>query len=352
MRREIIVNLTANILYYSGIVFLFNLITKIKKPKKVAILMYHSIQNSKKGQTSLYYQKVISSSPNDFEKQIIYLKKRFNIISLDEYVTIVKNKRIIPRNCVIITFDDGYRDNYINAYPILRKYNVPATIFITTGKIGSKEPLWGAKVAYYINSTMASEINLDGIGKYRLDSDSRKLKAIDDIIERLKLINEIKRDIVIDRLAEQLKVEKVDKAADVLFLSWDEIRDISTNSISFGAHTVSHPNLASISVDQAKREVVESKYRIEVETDRSVNCFAYPYGGLVHFNERIKTMLREAGFICACSTIYGRQNLNDDLYQLRRIPIFHYHNMSVFKAKVFGFFDYLDRLEKLLVRRS
>jgi peptidoglycan/xylan/chitin deacetylase (PgdA/CDA1 family) len=229
---------------------------------------------------------------------------------------------------------------------------VPATIFIVTGKISSKEPLWGAKVACYINSTTASEINLDSIGKYILDSDNRKLKAIDDIIERLKLINEIKRDIVINQLAKQLKVEKVDKAADVLFLSWDEIRDMSTNSISFGAHTVSHPNLALISAEQVKREVVESKHRIEVETHGLVNCFAYPYGGLRQFNERIKTVLREAGFNCACSTIYGRQSPNDDLYQLRRIPIFHYHNMNVFKAKLCGLFDCVDRLEKFFLKNK
>ena len=345
MRREFFVNFIATILYYSGIISLFNLIEKTKKTRKVTILLYHSICDFKK-EGFLYYRKVISSSPKNFEKQIRYLEKKFHIISLSEYTKMIKNKGKIPRNSVIITFDDGYKNNYTNAYPILSKYKVPATIFLTSGKIGTLKSFWWDQIAWLIQKTDVLKINLDSLGKYNLDKPALKIKATDRILDRLKQMHETEKDITIDKLVKKLRIKNHNETFNDIFLSWDEVREMSKDCITFGAHTVSHPNLANISDEQIKRELLESKHKIEVESGKPVNSFAYPYGRFEHFNERIKVMVQDAGFTCACSTIYERQNLSSDPYQLRRIPIFHYHNMNVFKTKLSGIFDHFNKLEK------
>jgi peptidoglycan/xylan/chitin deacetylase (PgdA/CDA1 family) len=213
---------------------------------KTLIICYHCIRDE--GNPHLRPAKIA-----DFEKQMQYLSKVYNPISLEKMAQHIQNGTSLPSKAIAVTFDDGYQDNYENAYPILKKYNIPATFFLTTGFIGTGEiPAWDK--GYYTG----------------------------------------------------------EKA---LMLSWEQVREMSDNGISFGSHTLTHPFLTRIPHKHAQREISLSKDIIEQKIGKPVTTFAYPSG---NFDADIKGIVKGAGYSAAVSTIPGHNSMNDDVYVLKR----------------------------------
>jgi peptidoglycan/xylan/chitin deacetylase (PgdA/CDA1 family) len=176
---------------------------------KALIICYHCIKDE--GNPHLRPAKIA-----DFEKQMQYLSKMYNPISLEIIAQYIQNGELLPPKAIAITFDDGYQDNYENAYPILKKYNIPATFFLTTSFIGTGEiPKWDKE--YYT-------------------------------------------------------------AEKALMLSWKQVREMSGNGISFGSHTLTHPFLTRIPLKQAQKEIHLSKDIIEQQIGKPVTTFSYPSG--------------------------------------------------------------------------
>jgi len=201
----------------------------------VPILMYHHFGSN---ESSLFV------TPENFDRQMSYLKnKGYEIISLNELVEGIKNNKKFRHNTVVITIDDGYKDNYIHAYPVLKKYGLPTTIFIVGNFIGKRPD----------------------------------------------------------------------------FMSWGEVKEMSRNNISFGAHTKNEIYVPSIKEEAVLRdETFGCKKLIEAKIDVPVNYFCYPTGG---FTEQAKTVLKKVGFKGACTTNRGFAELNKDIYELKRIKI-------------------------------
>lgn len=345
MRKEQIVNFVANILYLSGFLFLFEFFSRIKNSQKVPILLYHSI--SRPGhQETLLHHKVVSAAPEVFERQIRYLKKKYQIISLPDYISIITSGFPIPKNCVILTFDDGYQDNYTYAYSILQAYNAPATIFICPDLIDSQQSLWTNKLAAGILRSKVPSITIDKLGKYDLSTRQARLHAADQLIDQIKGFKDEEIQKTIDHILIQLQLEPNIPSPHQQYLSWQQIRTMAQNNISFGAHTLSHVNLSKVPSSKARNEIEASKQRIETKLNIPVKSFAYPFGGMDSFNDHHTKLARDLGFSCACTTLFGRNTLSQELFRLKRIPIFYYHNMNVFKAKVIGIFDYFAGIDR------
>jgi peptidoglycan/xylan/chitin deacetylase (PgdA/CDA1 family) len=258
----------------------------------VAILIYHRVC-PKKDEWSLE-----SLSPESFEKQMKYFAQNYEILSLDQLVESIKAGKSFPEKAVVITFDDGYKDNYLYAYPVLRKYNLPATIFITTGYIGGSEPFWWDKVAYIIAKTSIKELDLKDLGDYSILSKIDKTRANLIICDKLKKLPDIKRISVIEKL---LGICQVDIPYDLgknLILSWKEIEEMDNTGIAFGAHSVNHPILTNMPLEKSKIEIVQSKKDIEEKLGKKVTAFSYPNG---NFNAEIVELIRKSGFTCAVS---------------------------------------------------
>ena len=293
---------------------------------------------------------VASATAENFAKQIEYLSKRYSIISFDYFIHTYQDESKLPRNPLIITFDDGYKDNYKYAYPILRKFNVPATVFLTTGYIGNNDAFWWDKVSYMLNKITPSVWdNLKDTKIYDLKVKT-KWKVYDAIKKGALLMDKGETDSLILNLGDQLGVEVPEFIGSDLTLTWDEIREMSHKGVSFGSHTVSHLSLANISKKRAEEEIVESKRRIEEELNKSsksrfeCKVFSYPYGGAGDFNEDNKRILQNNGFVCAATNIFGRNKLDSrfDLYELKRIGISMFDDMIVFKLKLSGIFGVLE----------
>ena len=325
-------------MYYSGLVHLYRNYVKLVRKQEVSIITYHRMLY--KAQEDKFDTSLISTCPKRFEKQIKLLSEKYHVISFDFLAECIKNKGELPTNSVIITFDDGYRDFYTNAYPILKRYGVPTTIFLTTGYIDGDLPWWD-KLTYIIKKTQVKKFEIEELGKCSLETETEKKRFLKNIFIKLKEVNNAKKDLIINKLGEVLKVDVERELYDNFFMSWDEVREISKNGISIGAHTVNHPILTNVGKEEAEAEIVMSKKKIEQEIRETINLFSYTNA---NGNGDTREILKKEGFLFGLSFGYMPNDVEADPLNLKRVPIDYFDNLAIFESKVLGIFGILRRL--------
>jgi peptidoglycan/xylan/chitin deacetylase (PgdA/CDA1 family) len=300
----------------------------MRKGFRTIIMMYHRVCPMQDWLFATCYG--FSVSPNSFEKQVEYLTRNYDVISLSHLLEILQRSNIPPAKSVCFTFDDGYEDNYTYAYPILKRYGVPATFFLTTEYIGSQiSPFSLLRSLQY---TQIKKLKLSEIGEFKLHSPKERWQAFCTIWEELKGMPEERAREIIEEINSLSGV-------DILFsegpmLSWEEIREMSENGMEFGAHTRRHPNLVSQpTLEEARWEIEQSKRDIEGKLGKEVKAFAYPYG---KFDERIMEIVKEAGFMGAVTMLPQWVKGGENPYLLGRIS--PSDDFAIFKAKIAGFF--------------
>jgi len=279
-------------------------ICKFISRNKVRVLFYHRVNR---------YGDHFGMDPETFEYQIRYLTKHYNIISMSDYLCLVKETER-KKNAVLLTFDDGYKDNYTFAYPILKKYSIPATIFLTTDFIDGKIWLWHDIFRYMVENTPLKkvEVNLkDRNYEWRFENNTERLKVRKNIYDLYKDTPRSERMLKLRDLATLLKVSipvlPTEKYAP---LSWNDIKEMSKNNIEFGSHTRTHEILSKLSNEDAYQELEESKQRIENELQLRADVFAYPNGQHEDFTEATQMLLEKTSYKMAFTTIHG---MNDKL---------------------------------------
>jgi len=278
------------------------------------ILRYHRVNNAR--------DPFFTALPvAEFEFQMQYLARHFTIVSLDQLAS-----GQLPigqsRGCVALTFDDGYRDNFVYAFPILKQLNIPATIFLTTEFIDSGKLLWYDQVRLAFKLTLAAHLSLESQGgpSASLDSESKKLKAMEATLAWLRCVDDNIRLRALPKLFDLLRVPD-DLNLPSTMLSWDEIHHMSQHGITFGAHTVTHPVLGKLSRARIEEEVVGSKMRIEARLRSAVRHFAYPFGKRADFGRAAKQVVQASGFQTAVTTVSGCNGPGQDVFELKRLNI-------------------------------
>lgn len=321
---------------YSGLADGYAFLRRKLTKSQVGILLYHRVCPSSDSWS------VKPLSPRSFERQMEYFCQNYEIISLDKLVQYLQQGRPLPEKAVVITFDDGYKDNYLYAYPILVKHGIPATIFITTGHIGSSKLFWFDEIKYLVQLTPLNQLELDELGSYPLQTEIDRFRNSLIISRRLRKLPEESKRGFIAKLINTCQVAIPDNLGEELFLSWDEVREMSEYGISFGAHTVTHPALTTLPLERARLEIVQSKKDIEEKLGKEVTAFAYPFGP---FNAEIAGLLKESGFTSAVTTKSELVNRKANPYELPRIGAVG--DFNKFKAVFSGLFQDL-RLHQLL----
>lgn len=276
------------------------------------ILAYHMISDSPNG----FYPEV---STRNFERQINHLKRNYHIISLEEIAERIRTGRTV-RRCAAITFDDGFRDNYEKAYPILRRHQIPATIFLTTGCIDTGTLPWFIWFRFLFKNAARKRVNIELEGQtlsFSLEGPPEKRTASDQIMRYLQCCPDQERLSILNELPSMLGVESADSPRS-LMLTWDQIREMSRSGINFGAHTITHPVLSRISPEMIRYEIEGSKTAIEEHIGRPVKTFAYPFGRKQHYPSDTPLLLRDLGFECAVTTEPGGNSGSDSVYELKR----------------------------------
>ncbi|BBO68077.1 hypothetical protein DSCA_20070 [Desulfosarcina alkanivorans] len=245
-----------------------------------------------------------------------FLKKKFRIVDisrLDQSEYFQANNK----DCIALTFDDGYRDVYSQAFPILKKYNVPATVFLATGYINTLRLLWYDRLSWILYKTISIP-DIKKLAKYEIhpkiahdvcsffsEKPSNSLNILRRIAAQLKKFKTKEQNFILESLANACNIEEWPGSNERTMLSWEEVSQMAMHGVSFGGHTVSHPNLNTMEHTDIRNEIITSKLEIEAQTQKPVTVFAYPYGGKEYYNENVVRLVKEAGYKYACTTNVG-----------------------------------------------
>jgi peptidoglycan/xylan/chitin deacetylase (PgdA/CDA1 family) len=229
----------------------------------------------------------------------------YDLVSLDEAVLRLRNPKP-GRFFVALTFDDGYRDNVEQAWPVLAKHGAPWTLFVTPGFADRTARLWWLELEEAILALPCLDLALPG-GRFtaRTETVAEKNRAFAGLYWRLRKGPEA---ILLSAISDLSQQAGLDPAALVErdCLPWETLRSLSgAPGVSIGAHTLTHPMLAKHDAETARREIAESKARLEKELGLAVHHFAYPVGDPGSAGAREFALAREAGFASAVTTRPG-----------------------------------------------
>lgn len=250
-----------------------------------------------------------------FDKIAGWVKQWFNVLPLEEAVVRLLS-RSLPARAAAITFDDGYADNLTCAVPILAQHGLNATFFIATG-FTDGGCMWNDTVIESIRSAMVPEINCSflGLGRLSLASIEDKRVALSVLIPAIKHQSAEKREDSVARLAEASR----GCLPDNMMLTREQLLVMRDAGMRLGAHSVSHPILATIDQRIARQEIADSRDRLEEILKDRVRLFAYPNGKLgSDYSPVHVAMIRSLGFEAAFATNWGACSAASDPYQLPR----------------------------------
>ena len=298
--------------------------------RSLTVVNYHRIDDPYRKDFDSFKPNV-SATPQDFDRQLDYLAKWFNVVSLSDIVEWLDGRKDLPPYAALITFDDGYLDNYTSAFPILHKFNFPALIFLTTGHIGTDAPFYWDMAAYCFAHTRSDNLTFPD-GRVEHWSNQSELDQVSkNWIEFMKTLPHMEKQAYVENLPVLLEVSIPAGYFQKLMMDWDQVREMHQGGIEFGAHTVHHPILTRISPEQAREEVTGSKIRTEEELGEPVRGFAYPNGQASDLNEGIEKIVADSGIRAAFTLLNGpssRTEVKRNPYAIRRIFISHRHSLA------------------------
>ena len=284
------------------------------------VLNYHRIGDP--DQTP-YDPGTFTATTQEFDQQIDCLKKRFSIITLDEALAVVEGKQQIPRTNVLITFDDGYLDNYREAFPVLRAHGVSASFFLPSYFIGTRHLPWWDVIAYVIKRSRKRRIQITYPVAATFDIDQNGLtRTIAQILHLAVQPESRNRDTFLEKLEEACDSARPQgDAAERCFLSWDEAREMLRSGMAFGSHTHSHEILSTLPATDQYQELVRSQAVLKAELGRPIDALAYPVGLKHTFTGETIDAARSAGYRAAFS-FYGGLNRPGrmEAFDVRRYP--------------------------------
>jgi peptidoglycan/xylan/chitin deacetylase (PgdA/CDA1 family) len=291
------------------------------------ILRYHSVAPDAESPLA-YIDPGLAVPMEAFDRQMKFLRERYTPVSLGHILEAILEGRGLPPLAVAVTFDDGYRDNYVGAFPILKKYGIPATFYITAGCVNDREPLWTSRLRYYFIATRERSLTLDAPESRALDLTSPESRntSFASTIAEIKSAGKRRGDEIFREVESKLRVTNLDPLRDTM-MSWAQIREMSRAGMMIGAHTLTHPNLPGLPSDEAEAEIGGSKTLIEDKAQVPVLHFAYPNGrGVSHFNDPVKEMVQKAGFLSSVTSINGPVCRDDDPFTLKRLGVYRKHS--------------------------
>jgi len=233
-------------------------------PQKVVVLLYHRVNDALRDNVTVGIER--------FDQHMAYLKRYWPVVPLRAVIRgEVEPVRRKPLVCV--TFDDGYRDNYDYAAPILQKHRLPATFFVSTGKLTHQAP--------FDHDVQSNVLGLPN-------------------------------------------------------MNWDQVREMQSAGLDFGSHTVNHVNLAQVTLDEAKHDLIESRETIRKELGHEEFLFAYPYGKRTDISSQVRDLVRESAYLCCCSAYGGINDHQMDLFNILRTGVNYNFSLAALRSRLNG----------------
>jgi peptidoglycan/xylan/chitin deacetylase (PgdA/CDA1 family) len=295
---------------------------------RLLILTYHRFS---------LHREINKLSFDEFSAHLEYLKKHTNVISLAEAIESLAKPTSLPPNATVITVDDGYRDAFDIAGPLLNSFGFPATLFAIADFVDGKCWLWTDLIRFVLLSTKRTSLVVQFEGGAKIDEKLADIKQRIELAERinslLKRLRRADREAQIKRMSDLLEVELPSSPPpEYAPLTWEQAREMEKNDFQIESHTTTHPILTSVDQFDLDYELRNSKERLEKALDKTVKHFCYPNG---NFNEFVKQSVKDAGYHSAVTTNYGFNDDQADPFSLKRVPgVFALEN---FAQSVSGF---------------
>jgi peptidoglycan/xylan/chitin deacetylase (PgdA/CDA1 family) len=308
---------------------------------QVVILLYHRVFEA------LSDPQLLCVSPKHFDQHLEYLKQHYQVVNLHELVSSMREGKL-PKRAVVVTLDDGYADNLYHAKPLLEHHDIPATVFLISGYIGQEREFWWDELdglllqagtlpetlrltvngsVYQWELGRAAHYSKEDFEQHRhwsvleKDDPSPRQHLYRALCELLCPLPKEERDKILDELLTWASSTSMSRPAHHS-LSPDEVLHLVEGGlVEVGAHTVTHPLLARLRAATQRDEIQGSKTHLEEILGRSVNSFSYPYGSRSAYTAETVTIVREAGFTCACSNFADAVWQGSDSFQLPRVLV-------------------------------
>lgn len=250
------------------------------------ILVYHGVVEKPDHNVS-----VGPIAVEQFARHLAYFKQNFDVVSQDEIFEMNRNGIVPKRKTIAITFDDGYENNYRRAFPLLKQYGFPSTMYIITQAIEDDNRItWYDYIDFVKSDIDVSKIDTGLINEAALTTIS-ELKAL------IKRINISARQIVYTEIAKQVDIEKYKAHFPREFwklMNKEQLRELANSGlVELGAHSHNHPNLGEIALSDAKEEIEKSKRLLEEVIQKPVNSIAFPDGS---YTPQVKQLCLAAGY--------------------------------------------------------
>jgi peptidoglycan/xylan/chitin deacetylase (PgdA/CDA1 family) len=281
--------LLSKLLLSSRLLPVFNLLAG----ERLVVFNYHRIRNENRGVQTEFDDEVFGPTVLLFRQQMEWLKNNTELVSEADVIKRLQDGSGFSRPSAMVTFDDGYVDNYHLAYPVLKELQVPAIFFIPTGHINSRQLGWWDIISYLVNRSVQPSIWLDGTETSLVDKDVAK----HELFARMKTESCDRTNNLLLRLAVSCGVPlpPIEQQGREL-MSWDQIREVSAGGISIGSHTDTHRVLATLPLDQQRHEMRISKEILEQKVGVTVNSISYPVGSYACFSEESMCLVAECGY--------------------------------------------------------
>lgn len=306
---------------------------------RLRVLCYHGVVRDAAARGPRYRNTVSLAA---FEAQLRSIVRRDRPVDLATVLAWVRHGTPLPERAVLVTFDDGYRNNLTVAAPALAAHGVPALVALSTALIGTREMLWPTELELRVVDGDWDAIPMPDSGELvPRPPDQAGREALADRVRKVaKGMSDAARRAWLERLrgVSRLALERVDPEL-VEFLDWNEVRRLADFGIALASHTVSHPILSKLEPDALERELRESKLRIERETGRACEAIVYPNGKPADISPAVFEAARRCGYVAGF-------DLDDHVnaarctepFRIRRLEVPAVSSLALFEARASGLY--------------
>ncbi len=342
MRKQIGIFVAA-CLYYSGLVSLSRWLAQ-RSGRHLIILNYHRGRGG------------------DLRRHLLYLRRHYRMLHLEqalqELYTPEKEdvRRHDKRTPLVLTFDDGYHDNYTHVFPLVCELQIPVTIFLIPGYLESGDYFWWGERQRLVHRAEAKEVVIDG-QLHHLDRPNERFALSQTIDTHLRHVTSVaERETFLAEIRQALAISPtvtLEEEGD-LPLTWAMVRKMEESGwVSFGAHTMHHPVLAYLTdLEEVVREIGECRHVLEQRLGHSVRTFAYPIGRAEHIGDEAVLTVQKAGYEWAVTTVHGVNTLQSDPLRLNRVLGDVSRHWLVMAAETSGIWHVFSPLWKALIGRG
>ena len=319
-------------MHYSGALNLARRLAKSHEIRPVSPLRFPRLERVKTSKFVILCYHGIGESGNPlgvapgrelFEAQMCFLRENYRVASLDDACRELSTGAKSEPG-VVVTFDDGYRSAYTVAFPILQKYRLPATVYLTVESVETGQVAWYDRV--FLAMTVAPsgklELDLQGLCRFQLNSPEDRLRAALEVVALLRTLPNCQRRHCCHLLENKIGLPQ--NALSSRVLTWEEIHTMHLAGIAFGSHTLTHPVVSQLASEELEHELVASKCLLEKKLGNPVLDFAFPFGKASDCSAAALSTLARCGYRSAVTTVPGVNTPQVNPFELRRLQVgFH-----------------------------